>query len=153
MTSLSLPQQAHRQDTGTINVQYDLFTGWNRKRNNEIAEIQLNVAALQIDDLKNNLSHQLKGIYELYTIRSKVEEMATKQRTHADQLWQLGKDKYDLGLINIFNLNDLKLTYEQTVLNYYDRLFELLQSHYDLMRISGGISQKYNLSNNVNPTR
>lgn len=133
---------------GTLNVRYDLFTGWNRKRNSEIATIQLDIATLQIDQLKLNLSHQLKGIYDLHLTRLNVEEMALKRLQNARNLWQLGKDKYDLGLINVFNLNDIKLTYEQAVLAYYDRLFELIQSHYDLMRISGGISQSYNISEN-----
>lgn len=132
--------------TGTINVKYDIFQGWNRKRNSEIAQIQLDMATIQIEQLDLNLQNQLKGFYELYQTRTKVEDMSMKRLKYADQLWQLGRDKYDLGLINIFNLNDIKLTYEQAVLNYYDRLFELMQSHYDLLRITGGIAQEYKIA-------
>lgn len=134
--------------TGTLNVRYDLFTGWNRKRNSEIATIQLDISGMEIEQLKLNLSHQLKGLHDLHNVRVNVEEMSLKRVRHANQLWDLGKEKYDLGLINVFNLNDIKLTYEQTVLNYYDRLFEVLQSHYDLMRLSGAISQSYKISQN-----
>jgi outer membrane protein TolC len=76
--------------------------------------------------------------------------MATKRVGHAKQLWDLGKEKYDLGLINVFNLNDIKLSFQQAKLSYYDRLFELIQSHYDLMRITGQISQEYNIEANFN---
>lgn len=134
--------------SAVINVKYDIFQGWNRKRNSEIAEIQLDMATMQIEQLTLNLHNQLKGFYDLYQTRIKVESMSLQRMKHANQLWKLGKDKYDLGLINIFNLNDIKLTYEQAVLNYYDRLFELMQSHYDLMRITGGISQEFNISEN-----
>jgi outer membrane protein TolC len=134
--------------TGTVNLRYDIFQGWNRKRNTEIAAIQVDMANMQIEQLTLNLSHQLKGFYDLYETRAKVGNMSLKRLKHANQLWQLGRDKYDAGLINIFNLNDIKLSYEQSVLNYYDRLFELLQSHYDLMRITGGISQEFKISEN-----
>lgn len=134
--------------TGAINLQYNIFQGWNRKRNTQIAQIQQEMADLQIDQLTLNLTHQLKANYDLYKTRIKVEDMSLKRLRHANKLWELGKEKYDLGLINVFNLNDIKLAYEQTVLNYYDRLFELLQSHYDLMRITGGISQQYKISEN-----
>ncbi len=135
-------------NNGNINLRYDIFQGWNRKRNSEIAAIQLDMAGLQIEQLTNNLSHQLKGFYELYLTRIKVESMSLKRMDHANKLWELGREKYDLGLINVFNLNDIKLAYEQSLLNYYDRLFELLQSQYDLMRLTGGISQEFKISEN-----
>ncbi|MFT5822094.1 MAG: outer membrane protein [Crocinitomix sp.] len=134
--------------SGNINVRYDIFQGWNRKRNSEIAAIQLDMAGMQVEQLTMNLSHQLKGFYELYQTRMKVESMSLKRMEHANKLWELGREKYDLGLINVFNLNDIKLAYEQTLLNYYDRLFELLQSHYDLMRLTGGISQEFKIAEN-----
>lgn len=131
-----------------INIRYDLFQGMNRKRNVQIAEIQRDLAGIEIEELQNNLTHQLAGNYELYATRVMVEEMSLKRVDHAARLWKMGKEKYDLGLINVFNLNDIKLSYEQAVLNYYDRLFELLQSHYDLMRITGQISQQYKITEN-----
>lgn len=133
----------------TVNVRYDIFQGWNRKRNSEIATIQRDIASLQVDQLKQNLSHQLKGLFALYQTRVKVENMSLQRLRHSVKLWELGKEKYDMGLINVFNLNDIKLGYEQAVLNYYDRLFELLQSHYDLLRITGGIAQQFNIAGNI----
>lgn len=134
---------------GSINLKYDIFQGWNRKRNTEIAAIQVDIAEIEISQLKNNLEHQLSGFFDLYQTRMKVEKMALLQVGNAKKLWRLGKDKYDLGLINIFNLNDIKLAYEQAILSYYDRLFELLESHYNLMRISGDISQEFNIPANI----
>ncbi|MEX1000489.1 MAG: TolC family protein [Crocinitomicaceae bacterium] len=135
--------------TATVNLRYDLFQGMNRKRNVQIAEIQRDLAGIEIEQLKMQLSHQLRGNFELYQTRSKVEKISKKRLFHAQQLWDIGKDRYDMGLINIFNLNDIKLSYEQAVLNYYDRLFELLQTHYDLMRLTGRLSQKYDIPNQI----
>ncbi len=128
---------------GGINAKYTLFNGWNRKRAVEISKIQQQTAQLQVDELELKLAHQLKGIVELYNTQIQIEKMTSKMVKHAEQLWDLGKEKYDLGLINVFNLNDIKSSYQRTVLSYFDRLFEALKSHYDLLRISGQISQEY----------
>lgn len=128
---------------GGINAKYTLFNGWNRKRAVEISKIQHQTAQLQIDELELKLAHQLKGIVELYNTQIQIEKMTSKMVKHAEQLWDLGKEKYDLGLINVFNLNDIKSSYQKTVLSYFDRLFDALKSHYDLLRISGQISQEY----------
>ncbi len=74
--------------------------------------------------------------------------MSSQRVDHAELLWALGKEKYDLGVINVFNLNDIKLSYQQAVLAYYDRMFEMIETHYDLMRITGQISQEYKISDN-----
>lgn len=132
----------------SINIRYDIFQGWNRKRNVQIAEIQRDLAGLEIEQLKLQLSHQLRANFELYQTRNKVQSMSSKRVGHAEQLWALGKEKYDLGVINIFNLNDIKLSYQQAVLTYYDRMFEMIQVHYDLMRLTGQISQEYKISEN-----
>jgi len=139
--------------TGVVNVRYDIFQGWNRKRNVQIAEIQRDIATLEIEQIKGSLGSQLNGLFGLYQTRVKVEDMSLSRLNNANKIWQLGREKYDLGLINVFNLNDIKLGYEQAVLSYYDRLFELLQSHYDLMRITGGISQQFKISENFDKNR
>ncbi|MEZ4922104.1 MAG: TolC family protein [Crocinitomicaceae bacterium] len=137
---------------GNISIKYDLFQGMNRKRNIQIAEIQRDMANIEIDELKLNLSHQLRGNYELYQTRTAVENMSFRRVEHARKLWKIGKERYDLGLINVFNLNDIKLSYEQAVLNYYDRLFELIQTHYDLLRMTGQISQQFKIEENFDPS-
>jgi outer membrane protein TolC len=129
---------------GNISARYTIFNGWNRKRNVQIAEIQQSIASLQTDDMKLKLSHQLKGIFEMYQVQTKIEEMTMKRVLNAEELWLIGKEKYDLGLINVFNLNDIKSQFEQATLTYYDRLFDLLKTHYNLLRVTGQITQKYN---------
>ncbi len=127
---------------GNVSARYSIFNGWNRKRNVQIAEIQQSITTLQTDDLKLKLSHQLKGTFEMYQMQTKVEDMTMRRVLNAKKLWEIGREKYDLGLINVFNLNDIKLQFEQATLTYYDRLFDLLKTHYDLLRVTGQMTQK-----------
>ena len=96
---------------GNISARYTLFNGWNRKRNVEISEIQYEITNLQTEELKLNLNHQLKGVFEMYETQSKIKNLSFKRVNNAETIWLLGKEKYDLGLINVFNLNDIKLAY------------------------------------------
>lgn len=128
---------------GNLSARYTIFNGWNRKRNVQIAEIQQSISTLQTDDMKLKLTHQLKGTFEMYEMQTKIEEMTMSRVLNAKELWRIGQEKYDLGLINVFNLNDIKLQFEQATLTYYDRLFDLLKTHYDLLRVTGQMTQKY----------
>ncbi len=98
---------------------------------------------MQTDELKMNLKHQFKRIFEMYEVQSNISNLSFKRVNNAETIWKLGQEKYDLGLINVFNLNDIKLAYEQAMLNYFDKSFDVLKSHYDLLRITGNISQEY----------
>jgi outer membrane protein len=129
--------------SGSVSVRYTLFNGLQRKRNIEIAKIQQQIAGLQIEELQLSMSHQLRSVFELYQTQSQIEDMSLRKVHHAKLLWDLGKDKYDGGLINVFNLNDIRVSYQQARLNYYDRLFDLLKTHYDLLRLTGTIAQEY----------
>jgi outer membrane protein TolC len=128
---------------GGINAKYTIFNGWNRQRAVEIAKIQYQAAEYQVEELELKLSHQLKSLYELYYTQIKVEKMTYQMVNHAEQLWALGKERYDLGVINVFNLNDIKKAYQQSVMSYFDRIFDALKTHYDLLRITGQIAQEF----------
>ena len=134
---------------GNVSVRYTLFNGMQRQQNIEIAKIQEDIAILQYDELKLKLAHNLRAIFELYQTQSKLEDMALERVQYSKMLWEMGTNKYQSGLINVFNLNDIKLGYEQAVLTYYDRLFDLLKTHYDLMRITGTISQEYSVTDSI----
>jgi len=128
-----------------VSARYTIFNGYNRKRDVEIAKIQKNISEIQLQDLELKLQHQLRNIFETYQSQSQIEEMSAKRIEITKKLWDLAKDRYDSGLINVFNLNDVKSAYQQSVLNYYDRLFDLLKTHYDLIKISGTLSQEISI--------
>lgn len=136
---------------GNVSVRYTLFNGYQRDKNIEIACIQEEVAVMQKEDLELTLTHNLRAIFELYQTQAKIESMSLKRVEYAKQLWEMGSSRYDNGNLTIFELNDIKLSYEQSVLNYYDRLFDLLKTHYDLMRLTGTISQEYKVVEQIAP--
>lgn len=138
---------------GNVSLRYTLFNGYTRDRNLEIAKIQEEISVMQADDLILNLSHNLRAIFELYQTQSKVEDMALERVKYGKMLWEMGVENYNLGgnNVNVFVLNDIKIGYEQAVMNYYDRLFELAKTHFDLMRLTGTITQEYHIEEEIAP--
>lgn len=128
---------------GNVSLRYTIFNGYMRDRNIEIAKVQQDIAQVQYDDLVLTLTHNLRAIFELYQTQAKVEDLSLERVKHARQLWDMGVEKYELGNLTVFELNDIQLTYEQAVLTYYDRLFDVMKTHFDLMRLTGSITQQY----------
>lgn len=136
---------------GNISVRYNLFNGYQRQRNIEIAKIQENITALQTEDIVMTLTNNLRTIFELYQTQSKIEDMALERVKNGSAIWKMGIEDYNIGNLRFYELNDIKVRYEQAVLNYYDRLYDLLKTHFDLMRITGTITQEYNVAESVVP--
>ncbi|MBK9190952.1 MAG: TolC family protein [Crocinitomicaceae bacterium] len=133
-----------------ISVRYTLFNGYARQRNVEIAKLQEEIAGMQKDDLLLTLTHNLRTIFELYQTQSKVEDMALERVKNGKIFWEMAVEEYNMGgNMRLFELNDVKVRYESAVLSYYDRLLDLLRTHYDLMRITGTITQEYKISESI----
>lgn len=138
---------------GNISLRYTLFNGYARQRNVEIARIQEEITQLQTDDLILTLSHNLRAIFDLYQAQSKVEDMSLERVSNGKQLWNMGVERYNIGKLTVFELNDIKLRYESAVITYYDRLLDLVKTHFDLMRITGTITQEYKIADTVSPDK
>ncbi len=134
---------------GTISARYTLFNGLQRKRNIEIADLQSEIALLQTEDITLKLSHQLVANFERYQTQSNIEDMALEMVYHSGQLWNYGKEQYEVSKLNLFDLNSIRVTYLQSQMNYYDRLFELLKTHYDLMRLTGKMAEEYKAAEKI----
>lgn len=137
---------------GNVSVRYTLFNGFARQRNVEIAKIQEEISVMQTDQLVLSLSHNLRAIFELYQTQAKVEDMSLERVQFAKMLWEMALEEYNAGGVNgmnVITLNDVRVSYEQAVLTYYDRLLDLLKTHFDLMRITGTITQEYKVAEKV----
>jgi outer membrane protein len=135
---------------GNISARYTLFNGYQREKNVQIAEIQEEMATLQAEDLTLTLTHNLRTIFELYQTQAKIKDMSFERVEFSKAIWNYYRDRYDSGNGNILEVNDARVIYEQAVLNYYDRVFDLLKTHYDLLRITGTIAQEYKVAEQLN---
>lgn len=131
---------------GTISARYTLFNGFQRKRNIQIASLQTELANLELEELKLTLSHDLMAAYDRFKTQSRLEKITEQLVNSNEQMWEYGKSQYDQSQISIFDLNDIRVSYLQSQLSYIDRSFELLQTYYELYRLSGQLAQEFQIA-------
>ncbi|MCK5258163.1 MAG: TolC family protein [Thermoplasmatales archaeon] len=55
----------------------------------------------------------------------------------------IAKEKFDAGTINSFNYRDLQIVYLNAAFNKLEAVYNLLDTHTELMRLTGNIITEY----------
>lgn len=128
---------------GNLSIRYTLFNNGKNKRAVELAKIREEVEVLTAEETALQLNNELHTYKDMLDSRKKIEDISLENLEYSKRVWDLGKEKYKLGTINYFNLNDLQNTYRNTKISYYDNLYNLFESYMDILRITGGLIQQY----------
>lgn len=132
-------EQAGWNTGATLTMSYSLFDGGRRQQNVKVAEISEEISNIEIEDMKQDLGNQLAQEYELYVVRVEMMKLAEENLKAAELNLQLSTEKFQNGSINSFNYRDVQTLYLNSANNYYSSVFNLIQSHQSLLRLSGGI--------------
>ncbi|MFY0653617.1 MAG: TolC family protein [Cyclobacteriaceae bacterium] len=130
--------------SANITLAFTLFNGGRVQNQIKSARIQERIGQLQIKDLELTLKNSLISNYDTYNLRNSLLDIANDNVQTAELNLQLGADRYKNGSINSFDYRDLQITYLQTALNYYQSIYNLLETEVELMRLTGGILSEYN---------
>lgn len=126
-----------------LSLRYNLFNGNQVNRNIQIAKIEQEIGETQLEDIRHQLSNQLIDLYDLFEVRKELAHIAGENLKTAELNLQISTDKYKNGVINSFNFRDVQKTYLQTALSELNAIYQLIASHVDLIRITGGIITEY----------
>ncbi len=127
-----------------LSIQYTIFSGGAKKRNIKKAKIQQDIGELQISEIKRTLRNNLISALEMYNARMQLYNVALENFESAKLNLQIAEDKFKTGAINSFNYRDIQMLYLNTSFTKLESIFNLLNSHTALMRITGGIISEYN---------
>lgn len=130
--------------SANLTLAFTLFNGGRVENQIKSARIQERIGQLQIRDLELSLKNRLISNFDNYNLRKSLLNIADDNVKTAQLNLQLGADRYKNGSINSFDYRDLQVTYLQTALNYYQSIFNLLDTEVELMRLTGGILGEYN---------
>jgi outer membrane protein TolC len=108
-----------------------------------IAEIEKEIGDIRLEDMKHQLNNRLLNIYDLYEVRKELSMVARENMVTAKLNLEISTDKYKNGVINSFNFRDVQRGYLLTALSYFAAEYELIASHVDLVRLTGGIITEY----------
>lgn len=135
-----------------FNLRYTIFNNWKSKRAFKVGKIQEEIAQLRIEDMELELDNNLRNQLDSYNQRRKLESLSYINAQYSEKVWKLGKEQFDRGVITSIDLTTLRNAYLNSLVNYFDNLYNLVDTYSELYKITGGIVRAVNENREVNPT-
>jgi len=128
---------------GNFTLSFNLFSGGNRKRAMQIANIDEEVGLVKIEDMQHDLSNSLSNLYEFYLVRKELLNVAKENLEAAKLNMQLSREKFESGAINSFNFRDVQNIYLNAAQRELEAIYDFIDTHTSLLRMAGTIIQDY----------
>lgn len=120
-----------------VTASVNLFSGFNKKRRRENAQVELKNEQLRIQELELNIQAQVKQVYEQYSDALNLIDLEEENLSITEQSLDIALERFRLGTINSVELREAQLT----LLNAQNRLIaaqiEAKTTEVQLLRISG----------------
>lgn len=128
---------------GNFTLSFNLFSGGNRKRALQIAQIEEETGLVQIDEIKHDLTNSLANLYEFYLVRRELLTVAEENLTAARLNLQISREKFESGAINSFNFRDVQNIFLDASLRELEAIYNFIDTQTALLRMTGVIIQEY----------
>jgi len=128
---------------GNFTLSFNLFSGGNRKRALQIAQIDEETGLIEIEDMEHDLSNRLANLYEFYQVRMELLDVAKENLDAARLNLQISQEKFDSGAINSFNFRDVQLIYISAARRELEAIYNFIDTHTALLRMTGTIVQEF----------
>lgn len=128
---------------GNFTLSYNLFSGGNRKRAVQIAEIDRETGLVKIDEMKHDLNNKLANLFEFYMVQKELLSVAAENVEAARLNLQISREKFEAGAINSFNFRDVQIIYLNAVQRQLESIYDFIDVHTSLLRLAGTIIQEY----------
>jgi len=128
---------------GNFTLSFNLYSGGNRKRAVEIAQIEENTGLVEIDEMQHDLTNSLANLYEFYQVQKELLDVAQENVAAARLNLQISREKFEAGAINSFNYRDVQMIYLNAALREVEAIYNFIDTHTSLLRMAGVIIQEY----------
>ncbi len=128
---------------GNFTLSFNLFSGGNRKRALQIARIEEETGLVEIDQMRHDLSNSLTKLFEYYLVRKELLTVAEENLEAARLNLEISREKFDSGAINSFNFRDVQNIYLNASLQKLEAIYDFIDTHTALLRMTGTILQEY----------
>ena len=128
---------------GNLSLSFDIYDAGNRASDVRIARINEEMAGVEIEQMEHSLTNLLLNVYDYYTVRLALLEVAMENLEAAELNLQIADEKFKTGAINSFNYRDIQLIYLNAALGRLQAVYNLVDSKTVLTRLTGGFLQDY----------
>ena len=119
----------------TINI----FDGYNQKRRVQNAKINAEIAAIQIEDLKNALLSSLERTYVTYENSMNLIQLETENYTIAKQNIDIAFDRFKVGIATSYELREVQRNDVAAETRLIEAKFAAKSAEIELIRLSGNL--------------
>jgi len=131
---------------GNLRLSWDIYTGGTRKRAVEIARINEEIANVEIEQMEHALMNELLNLYDFYSIRIALLEVANESLEAAELNMSIAEEKFRTGAISSFEYRDIQLIYLSSALRRLEAIYNLIGSRTSLTRLTGGFLMENNIT-------
>ncbi len=126
-----------------FSLSYNLWNGGRVKTAVQNAKIDEIIGNLSIAEMEHSLTNQLINYYELYDIKQQLFNVTLVSVESAQLNLEISGEKFRSGAINSFNYRDVQLVYLKAALTKLEVTFQLIDTHTELLRLTGGIVTEF----------
>ncbi|WP_232058458.1 TolC family protein [Nibribacter ruber] len=118
----------------------NIFNGFNQRRNEQNASIQVQSAQLQIEQVNQEISAQLAAAYQTYLTNLTLVRLEENNRRIARQNLDITLEKYRLGSITTVEVRDAQLNYVNATVRYSNAQYQAKLGEIGLREIAGNLT-------------
>lgn len=117
----------------------NLFDGYNQKRRIQNAKINAEIAALQIEDLKNALLSALEKTYVTYENSMNLIQLETENYAIAKQNIDIAFDRFKVGIATSYELREVQRNAVAAETRLIEAKYAAKAAEIELIRLSGNL--------------
>jgi outer membrane protein TolC len=118
----------------------NVFDGFSQKRNEKIAQIQIENSKIAIQQQNLSLNSQLATSFQTYQTNLELIDLEEKNETIAKQNLAITLDKFRIGTITTLEFRAAQLNYVNAKVRYSNAQFEAKLSEIALKELAGNIT-------------
>ncbi len=122
-----------------LSLNFTLFDGGNTRSAIQLAKIDERIGEISIEEMELQLNNVLINLYDLFNINKQLYNVSEANLESAKLNLEIATEKFKVGAINSFNYRDIQLLYLNTAISQYEAMYNLLDTHTELLRLTGGI--------------
>lgn len=126
-----------------FSLSFTLFNGGKINRAIKNSIVQEDIGNLRVEKLKNTLERDLQSAYDQYQIRRQLYGINVRRQQAAETNLRISEEKFRTGSINSFDYRVVQNNYLSASIQKLQALYNLMDSHVELMRLTGGLIEDY----------
>ncbi len=131
-----------------LTLSYNLYSGGQRRRSVKIAKIEEESAAIETEQMKHSLRNDLLQQYSTYNVQKELLDLANEKEDAAKLNLDLANEKLKNGTMDSFDFRDIQISFMNAATDKLTAIYNLIESKTELLRMTGGIVEQYNSTNN-----